>query len=238
MVSKQQLQAFGLNEEHLVPFQQDNRIFYLEKESLLAFKQLQQAARKAGFELAIVSSHRNFDRQAAIWNGKAEGKRALLDKHGQVMDYQQLSKQELLAAILCWSAVPGLSRHHWGCDIDVYDANAMSLSDVQLVPSEVEDDGACAALHRWLDEQIQNNQSHGFFRPYSNNACKVAEEKWHLSYWPVAKQMQQHIAADVITPIWQEKKLCLLELLEQQAKEIVTDYGCLDFTRLPSWLGG
>lgn len=236
MVNKQQLQAFGLNEEHLVPFQQEDSLFYLEKESLLAFKQLQQAARKAGFELAIVSSHRNFERQAAIWNGKAKGERALLDEHGQVMDFDQLSKQELLAAILRWSAVPGLSRHHWGCDIDVYDANAMSLPDVQLVPSEVEKGGACETLHLWLDEQIQNKQSYGFFRPYSNNACKVAEEKWHLSYWPVARQMQQHVTADALTQIWQEKSLCLIDLLLQQADKIIADYACLDYSSLPSWL--
>lgn len=236
MVNKQQLQAFGLNEEHLVPFQQENKTFYLEKKCLLAFKQLQHAARQAGFELALVSSYRNFERQAAIWNGKAKGERVLLDEYGQAMDFAKLSKHELLTAILRWSAVPGLSRHHWGCDIDVYDANAMSLSDVQLVPSEVEAGGACEALHLWLDEQIQNNQSFGFFRPYSNGACQVAEEKWHLSYWPVAKQMQQHITADVITQIWQEKDVCLVDLLVQQADKIIADYACLNYSRLPSWL--
>ena len=42
----------------------------LEPESAAAFIRMQQAARLDGIELKPVSAYRNFDRQAAIWNGK------------------------------------------------------------------------------------------------------------------------------------------------------------------------
>ncbi|MCZ8486094.1 D-alanyl-D-alanine carboxypeptidase family protein [Vibrio lentus] len=33
---------------------------------------------------------------------------------------QRSSEQQKLSAILRWSALPGASRHHWGCDFDVF----------------------------------------------------------------------------------------------------------------------
>ena len=36
-----------------------------------------------------------------------------------------------------WSAIPGSSRHHWGTDLDVYDAAAVTPDyQVQLTPQE------------------------------------------------------------------------------------------------------
>lgn len=236
MLTTQQLQAFGLSEAHLVPVQQGHKTFLMEQKSLTAFLQLQAAAAQAGFDLSLLSSYRNFDRQAVIWNGKAQGQRTLLGENGEVLAYEALSQAELLHVILRWSAVPGLSRHHWGCDIDIFDANAMNIDEVQLVPAEVEEGGPCAAMHQWLDQQIANNRSFGFFRPYSNQACQVAEEKWHLSYWPVAKKMQQQIQSSAVRELWREKELCLFELLERNAERIIQDYARLDFSRLPQWL--
>ena len=87
---------------------------------------LQADAAQAGFDLRLVSGYRSFDRQLAIWNAKAMGKRAVLDSAGRVLDISALSEVELVNAIMRWSALPGASRHHWGSDIDVYDAAAVS----------------------------------------------------------------------------------------------------------------
>lgn len=236
MITELQKRALGLSGGHLVAYQQGERRFLVEKNTLQAFLLLQQEAKKAGFDLAMVSSYRDFSRQALIWNGKAKGLRDLLDASGRPLLHSQLNPQQLLEAILLWSAVPGLSRHHWGSDIDIFDASAMALNEVQLTPAEVEAGGLCAELHRWLDDSIVNNQSFGFFRPYSNQACKVAEEKWHLSYWPVAKQMEQALSAEFALKSWQQYQLCLLEQLEQQVDSIFNDYACLDKQKLPSWV--
>lgn len=236
MITELQKRALGLSGGHLVAYQQGEKQFLVERNTLQAFLLLQQEAKKSGFDLAMVSSYRDFSRQALIWNEKAQGLRDLLDASGRPLLHSQLNPQQLLEAILLWSAVPGLSRHHWGSDIDVFDAKAMALSEVQLTPAEVEAGGPCAELHQWLDDSIANNQSFGFFRPYSNQACKVAEEKWHISYWPVAKEMEQVLSAELALKSWQQHQLCLLEQLEQRVDSIFNDYACLDKRKLPSWL--
>lgn len=71
----------------------------------------------------------------------ARGERALLDDHGNPLLVNDLSPTEIMFAILRWSALPGCSRHHWGTDIDVYDANTQSPGEVKLVSSECEDNG-------------------------------------------------------------------------------------------------
>ncbi len=78
------------------------------------FEALRSDAARAGFELKIVSGFRGFDRQLAIWNAKASGRRPLLDSDGQALCFNELSCEQLLDAILRWSALPGASRHHWG----------------------------------------------------------------------------------------------------------------------------
>ncbi|SPY94009.1 D-alanyl-D-alanine carboxypeptidase [Proteus mirabilis] len=61
---------------------------------------------------------RSFERQLAIWNGKFEGTRPVLDAESQPIDIQTLSEGQRCEAILKWSALPGASRHHWGTEID------------------------------------------------------------------------------------------------------------------------
>lgn len=239
--TEQQRQAFGLSGQMLTEYQQGDRQFPVHHDMLGAFLQLQADAAKAGFSLALVSSHRTFQQQLAIWCAKAAGKRRLYDRQGQALDYQRLDKQQLLQAILRWSALPGLSRHHWGCDIDVFDASAMQIDDVRLVPAEVEEGGPCVAMHKWLTEKIDSNCSHGFFRPYQNNACQVAEEKWHLSYQPVAGIYEQSLAvdgmsADNLAQLWQEHDLPLLDAIKPQIQSIIRDYAILNRERLPGWL--
>ncbi|MFN8580799.1 MAG: M15 family metallopeptidase [Gemmatimonadaceae bacterium] len=95
-----------------------------------------------------------------MWNRKASGQLAVLDSHAQPMDITTLSARELVFAILRWSALPGASRHHWGTDIDVYDAAACPPGyEVELIPAEVDAGGMFAPLHEWLDAQIANGTS-------------------------------------------------------------------------------
>jgi LAS superfamily LD-carboxypeptidase LdcB len=110
----------------------------LHPETSPAFKKLQEKAKKAGFDLQIVSGFRSFDSQLKIWNQKVKGDRPVFDLKGNKIDPNSLPAEKLIHTILRWSALPGCSRHHWGTDIDVIDRGAISADyKVQLTPEEV-----------------------------------------------------------------------------------------------------
>lgn len=151
--------------------------------------QLRQKAADAGFELAIASSFRSFERQLSIWQGKVTGERPLLCAQGRELSLEQLTSEQLLWSILRWSALPGTSRHHWGTDFDVYDASAVAASyQLQLTTDEYQQGGPFAAFSQWLNDIMAAKDSCGFFRPYSVDLGGVAPEPWHISYRPVAQQ--------------------------------------------------
>lgn len=163
------------------------------------FVKLQADAGDAGFDLRILSGFRDFDHQRSIWNRKARGELPVLDSHAAPVDIRTLGDVELTFAILRWSALPGGSRHHWGTDLDVYDARARPDGyEIELVPEEVEGDGMFAPLHDWLDERIAAGASHGFFRPYDRDRSGVAPERWHLSHAPVAADFERALTPDVL----------------------------------------
>jgi LAS superfamily LD-carboxypeptidase LdcB len=150
------------------------------------FLRLRAAAGAAGIDLVPVSSFRDFERQLAIWNGKHRGERELRAADGGLLDARALDDAARVAAILHWSALPGASRHHWGTDMDVIDANAVpSGYRPQFITEEYTGGGVFAGLDRWL---ARNAADHGFYRPYTTWRGGVQPEPWHLSYAPVAEQ--------------------------------------------------
>jgi LAS superfamily LD-carboxypeptidase LdcB len=156
----------------------------LHYEAAASFLAMRDAAAGAGIDLVAASSFRDFERQLAIWNGKWRGERALLGRDGSPLDVASLEPAARIDAILCWSALPGGSRHHWGSDVDVIDAAAMPEGyRVQLVPEEFAEGGVFARLSPWLEE---NMSRFGFYRPYAEDRGGAVSEPWHLSYWPVA----------------------------------------------------
>ena len=116
-----------------------------------------------------MSGFRDFEAQLRIWNTKYRGERPLYDEAGNIRDHAQPGRRQLIAGILCWSALPGASRHHWGTDLDVIDRAAMPENyRFRLLPEEYESGGVFHRLHAWLDENIAR---FGFFRPYGNIAA-------------------------------------------------------------------
>ena len=193
-------QLTGLDESHLVMLPCGHR---LQDEVAQAFTALQADAREAGFDLVIASSFRSFSRQLAIWNGKASGARPVHDDQGRDVLLASLSPVAQLHAILRYSALPGTSRHHWGTDLDVYDAAALPADyTVQLSPQEVAAGGIFDPLHCWLDERMAAGTSRGFYRPYARDSGGVAPERWHLSYAPLSVGCAAQLSDDLLASCW------------------------------------
>ena len=115
------------------------------------------------------------------------------------LDITVMSEKELAFAILRWSALPGASRHHWGTDLDVFDAAARPEGyEIELVPEEVNPGGIFGPLHEWLDMRIDAGEAFGFFRPYESDRNGVAPERWHLSCAPVAEMYERQFKIDIL----------------------------------------
>lgn len=167
----------------------------LHQQVITPLAELAAAAKKNGFELAVASAFRGFEAQLNIWNKKAKGEKALLDDSGKPLDFKSLSEEQIIFAILRWSALPGASRHHWGTDLDVFDKKALPKDyEIQLIPSEVAEDGMFAPFHEWLDENLMD---FGFFRPYSEDMGGVSPERWHISYADVAEKYLHAYSEDL-----------------------------------------
>ncbi len=208
---------YGLDESHLVPLGQ----FLLTARTLTAFNKMQQHALSDGIDVQICSAYRNFERQMAIWNGKALGKRTLLDINNQPIDHSRLTDEQLVDAILCWSALPGASRHHWGTDIDVFDGNNISKADLKLISDEYVDNGPCAQLASWLN---QHAKEHGFYLPYQANKSGVSPEPWHLSYFPESSQFLSQYQPDSLRQLLSQAEITLQSALLKKLDTLVDHY--------------
>lgn len=220
-------QLTGREEGHLLELSSGHRLQPVVAE---AFTVLQADAREAGFELAIASSFRSYSRQLAIWNGKASGQRQIHDDTGRTVDIDSLTPREQLHAILRYSALPGSSRHHWGTDLDVYDAAAIAADyQLQLSPSEVAPGGVFDPLHCWLDKRMATAASRGFYRPYSSDRGGVAPERWHLSYAPLAITCETQLTPQLLLDCWatckaEEPPLLLGDEVTAMLPQIISNY--------------
>lgn len=216
----------GLSDTHLVTLADGQRLHAAAVDDWAA---LVADARDAGFDLSIASSFRSCARQVAIWNGKVRGERAVHDDTGAPVDLGALPDTDKVLAILRFSALPGTSRHHWGTDIDVFDAGAVPADyAVQLSPQEVASGGVFDALHEWLDARMAAGESHGFYRPYDCDRGGVAPERWHLSYAPVARECAGLLDATELAACWDgshcSEPLLLKETVEALLPELLERY--------------
>lgn len=180
------------------------------------FLNLRRAAQADGFDLAAVSSFRDFARQLAIWNGKFSGERPMIDASGSKLDAKSLTPRERIDAILLWSALPGASRHHWGTDLDLVDRNASAAGhQIELRREEFAPGGPFADLDRWLEIHAPR---FGFFRPFRGVRSGVQPEPWHFSFAPIAENARRRLSPQVL-----RTALAAAPLL---GKEVVL--GCLD----------
>jgi LAS superfamily LD-carboxypeptidase LdcB len=184
----------GHSRRHIVEL--TDPVCSLHHQVVKPFQQLRAAAAVEGIDVVPLSSYRDFNRQLAIWNGKHRGERDLLAADGSRLDARTLGEDARVAAILVWSALPGASRHHWGTDMDVIDANALPAGyKPQLAVEEYAPGGVFAALDQWL---AAHAAEFGFYRPYSTWRGGFQPEPWHLSYAPLALTALGALTEDVV----------------------------------------
>jgi hypothetical protein len=214
----------GKTDHHIIQSSHFQRALHRQVETPL--KKLQLKAQQAGFDLQILSGFRSYDAQLSIWNRKANGERPLLDTNETPLDISALNPEEIVNAILRWSAIPGASRHHWGTDIDIYDGNTIPEEgyDIQLISDEVEPNGIFGKLHLWLDQLICDGESEGFFRPYDKDRGGVAPEKWHLSFAPLSERYLRDYTLVLFEQTVTQSDINLKEILLQDIERYYQQY--------------
>ena len=159
--------------------------FKMEKDTYTSFLEMKSEALKENINIEVVSAYRSFEKQKEIF----EKKYSLYISEG-------LTPNEAINKIIEYSTIPGTSRHHWGTDIDIIDANATRPKDV-LNEKHFNSQGPFYKLKEWL---YKNAQTFGFYEVYTNNLTRKGfkYEPWHFSYAPVSKPMlQSYIKLDI-----------------------------------------
>ena len=113
----------------------------LESKTFFAFKKMEEAAKKDGIILKIVSAHRSFGRQSFIWN----------KKYDKFTKQYSLNPIDAINEIVRFSTIPGTSRHHWGTDIDIIDGTPL-LDIKPYVPAM---DKVKNARIGWLSKHVK-----------------------------------------------------------------------------------
>jgi len=215
-----ELELTGRARSHIVALEQPRCALHYG--AVASFLAMRDEAASAGIDLAAASSFRDFERQLAIWNGKWRGERPLLDRGGGPLEATTLDEGARVDAILCWSALPGGSRHHWGSDLDVMDTAAVPADyRVQLVPEEYAPGGIFERLTPWLDE---NMTRFGFYRPYGTGHGGAGVEPWHLSYWPVASEALEALTLPVLRRALAGSDILGRECVLERLPEIYTRF--------------
>ncbi|PFG55625.1 LAS superfamily LD-carboxypeptidase LdcB [Vibrio sp. ES.051] len=188
-------QLTGTTDTHLQSTMVGQKAFLMHPDVADDLLRMIEVASSAGFKMEIASGFRDFERQRAIWNGKFSGDLPIQDSHSQPLNKTDLNDEEKLMAILRWSALPGGSRHHWGCDFDVYARNLLPQdTKLQLEPWEYLQ-GHQYDFHQWLRAHLED---FGFFFPYQQDLGGVAIEPWHISHKAVSQQCLTHLTPDLL----------------------------------------
>ena len=201
--------------------------YFLHEQVVEPYRALVDLAAESGFDLRLASGFRSFDRQLAIWNAKASGDRPVIGDNGDSLEMANLTGIEKVRAILRWSALPGASRHHWGTDVDIWDAAAVSADyRLQLLSEEYMVRGVFFRLTQWLDGLISNKKC-GFYRPYVLDQGSVAPEPWHLSYRSVAERYERLMNRSQLRGMLEQTDIRLKKAILDNFDEIYDRYVCI-----------
>jgi hypothetical protein len=179
-----------------------------EMKTLAALYRKQRSTRNHLLSRVIASHLRDASSQAIIWHRKHSfygnsfnlisadaAKRCGLpagqtwkpssDAHRRCW-LKTLSLQEREKEILNASSAPGISRHHWGTEFDIFGLNPRRFHKGQDMYDE----------YTWMK---QHAAASGFFKPFAGHEVlgehTYIEERWHWSYFPIAQAMVDIIQA-------------------------------------------
>ncbi len=159
--------------------------YNLREAAHLQFLKMKSDALKADIKIEVVSSYRNFAHQKRIWDRKFKSFTA-----------KGFSAEQSITKIIEYSTIPGTSRHHWGTDLDIIDANVKRPKNV-LLPNHFYGNGPFCKLKEWMDT---NAKSYGFYLVYTDNANRKGfkHEPWHFSYKPLSQDyLKQYRNLDI-----------------------------------------
>lgn len=184
-------QLIGKDESSIVG---DRYTSKMHKDAKVAFQKMKDAALQDGINIEVVSAYRSFKKQKSIFENKY-----------QKFLKEGLSETESISKIIEYSTIPGTSRHHWGTDIDIIDANFPKPKSV-LEEEHFYENGPYCKLKEWMDI---NSESFGFFEVYTQNPLRKGfkHEPWHFSFAPVSIPMLKAYKKLDIKRILKEEKV-------------------------------
>ncbi len=147
-------------------------------EVMHAFWKLKEKAQQDGWHLILVSGYRSFKSQRRIWN----------ESNAQYLKAGETDQKKRVESIMTLVSVPGLSRHHWGTDMDISE-NSLRGQLIRLnddTPQKVKD------FYQWMAE---NAPLFGFCQVYLGKSGAVHNEPWHWSYLPFSRTYQKQFMA-------------------------------------------
>ena len=166
----------------------------MHKEAKVAFEKMKVAALKDGINIEVVSAYRSFQKQKSIFENKYK-----------IFTQEGLTPIEAVEKIIEYSTIPGTSRHHWGTDIDIIDANYPKPKSV-LKEGNFYGNGPYCKLKEWMD---RHSEFYGFYEVYTKNPKRKGfkYEPWHFSYAPVSIPMSEAYQKLDIKSILKEEKI-------------------------------
>lgn len=173
----------------------------LQKEVWKAYEEMRSAAKSEGINIQVVSGYRSYDRQKAIY----EAKYRTFVRGG-------MSPQEAITEILKYSTLPGTSRHHWGTDMDIIDANQPQPASV-LEEEHYHGNGVYSKMKAWLDI---HSESFGFYEVYNNKESRKGfqYEPWHFSYKAISVPMLEAFMCLDLDAMLEEENLSGKQILK------------------------
>lgn len=152
---------------------------YALPEVMQNFWKLKDKAAQDGWHLILVSGYRSFKAQREIWNH--------FDDLYQKTD-KQLDEKGRVRAVMSLVSVPGLSRHHWGTDLDISENSLRG----QLVNIHPDTPTRVVEFYNWMELHAPQ---FGFCKVYLGKRGAVRDEPWHWSYFPFSQTYQQQFMA-------------------------------------------
>ena len=157
------------------------RRIWLRTLAATALGKMIAAARSDGIQLDVLSGTRSFRAQQVIWDAKFTGRRLA---EGRNLAQELPGESERAVAILRYSSAPGISRHHWGTDVDLTSTSLKWWA------------GQGKKTLAWLNLHAPE---YGFQMVYTDGRLHgYRYEPWHWSYLPLARPMLRNYFAKVV----------------------------------------